>query len=394
MKRLLFATFLLVSCAGPSQTEWTTVRTGDLVLGIDFTGTLRSADTVLLGPPAIENFWNYNVTFLAPEGSDVVEGDKVLGFDVQELRQRLAQKKNEADSRAKELEKKLTSTMMARRDEELGIAEAEAAVRRSRMAASGSPDLTASVELKASQLDLQLAEASLEAERAKVAAASKRDDAEIATLERTLARARERVGEIESDIEKMNVRAPRAGAVLYAGGGRGREKVKVGDRLWRGRKPVEVVALDDIHADGEVDEMDGSRITVGQPVKLRLDAHPDVELTGHVEEVLKSVKRRSREDPRKVVRVTVSLSPTDAVQLRPGMRFRGTIETDRIEETLLVDAGAVFLGPEGARVWRQKVGGAEVVAVELGARNGTDVQVAKGLSEGDRISRSELGDGE
>ena len=132
MKRLLFATFLLVSCAGPSQTEWTTVRTGDLVLGIDFTGTLRSADTVLLGPPAIENFWNYNVTFLAPEGSDVVEGDKVLGFDVQELRQRLAQKKNEADSRAKELEKKLTSTMMARRDEELGIAEAEAAAEASR----------------------------------------------------------------------------------------------------------------------------------------------------------------------------------------------------------------------------------------------------------------------
>ena len=82
------------------------------------------------------------------------------------------------------------------------------------------------------------------------------------------------------------------------------------------------------------------------------------------------------------------------MQLRPGMRFRGTIETDRIEEALLVDSDAVFLGPEGARVWRQKGGGAEVVAVELGARNGTDVQVAKGLSEGDRVSRSALGDGE
>ena len=37
MKRLLLATFLLVSCAGPPQTEWTTVRTGDLVMGIDVT---------------------------------------------------------------------------------------------------------------------------------------------------------------------------------------------------------------------------------------------------------------------------------------------------------------------------------------------------------------------
>ncbi|MCO4771814.1 MAG: HlyD family efflux transporter periplasmic adaptor subunit [Deltaproteobacteria bacterium] len=392
MRILFLLLALLAGCSGAPATEWTTVRTGDLVLGVDVTGTLRSADTVLIGPPAIENFWNFNVTYLAPEGSDVVEGDKVLGFDVQELRQRLAQKTNEADSWAKELEKKLTSTTMARRDEELRIAEAEAAVRRATMAASGSPDLTASVELQASRLDLQLAEAALEAELSKVSAATRRDAAEIETVERTLSRARERVSELERDIERMMVKAPRPGAVLYAGGGRDREKVKIGDRLWRGRKPLEIVALDDIHADGEVDEMDGSRIAVGQPVKLRLDANPDVELTGEVASVLKSVKRRSREDPRKVVRVTVTLTPNDAVQLRPGMRFRGTIETERIAQTLLVEADAVFLGPEGARAWRQTGRGAEPVTVELGARNGTDVQLVKGLAEGDRVSRSELGD--
>lgn len=371
------------------DTEWTLVRQGDLVLGVEVSGTLRSADTVLLGPPAIEQVWNFNITWLAPEGEDVAVGDKVLAFDVQELRQRLASQQNAAASSAKELEKKLSATKMARRDEELNLAEAEAAVRRATMQVTGSPDLVASVTLRSAQLDLRLAEAALSAERRKAAAAIRRDEAEIDTFEGILGRARDEVAELEIDIGRMTVKAPRAGAVLYSAR-RGGEKPKVGDRLWRALKPVQIVALDDLYADGEVDEMDGSRIAEGQAVKLRLDAHPDIELTGLVDSVLQSVQRRSRDDPRKVMRVQVSLIPTDAVQLRPGMRFRGMIETDRLEGELLVSADSVFLGPDGARVWRQRGGGAEAIPVVVGARNRTDVQLLEGLHEGDRVSRSEL----
>lgn len=381
-------------CGGtPADTEWTPVRRGDLVLGVDVTGTLRSADTVLVGPPNVQHIWNFNITFLAPEGSDVAIGDKVLAFDAQELTQRLARKKNKADSSAKELEKKLTSTNMARRDEELKLAEAEAAVRRARTQVSASPDLVASVEMRSAELDLELAEAALAAEVRKTSAKIRRDGAEIETLDGTFRRAATRVSELDADIERMQIKATRAGAVLYVSR-RGGDKPKVGDQLWRARKALEIVALDDIDAEGEVDEMDGSRIAVGQPVKLRLDAHPDVELIGSVGSVLQSVQRRSRDDPRKVVRVQISLAPTETVQLRPGMRFRGTIETGRHEDVLLVANDAIFLGPQGALAWRQKGSGAESVPVELGARNGTDVQVLEGLDEGDRLSRSDLGGGD
>ncbi len=373
------------------DTEWTLVRRGDLVLGVDVTGTLKSADTALLGPPGVQHLWNFNITFLAPEGSDVEIGDKVLAFDAQELTQRLAKKKNEADSSAKELEKKLTSTTMARRDEELRLAEAEAAVRRAAMQVSTSPDLVAGVVMQTAQLDLELAEAARSSERRKTEAAVRRDNAEIETLDGTHQRARARVEELQADIGRMSVEAPRAGAVLYVAR-RGREKPKVGDRMWRARKALEIVALDSIHAEGEVDEMDASRIAVGQPVKLRLDAHPDVELVGAVESVFKSVQRRSREDPRKIVQLQVTLEPTETVQLRPGMRFRGTVETGRLEDVLLVATDAIFLGPDGARVWRQRGTGAEAVTIGIGARNRTDVQVLSGLEAGDRLSRSELGE--
>ncbi len=391
---LALASLLALSgCAGaPADTEWTPVRRGDLVLGVDVTGTLRSADTVLVGPPNVQHIWNFNITFLAPEGIDVAVGDKVLAFDAQELTQELASKRNEADSSAQELEKKLRATNMARRDEELRLAEAEAAVRRARMQIGGSEDLVASVTLQAARLDLELAEAALSSERRKVAAAIRRDDAEIETLDGIFRRAEARVTELGEDIERMEVKATRAGAVLYVAN-RGREKPKVGDRLWRARKALEIVALDDIDAEGEVDEMDGSRVVVGQPVKLRLDAHPDVELLGSVDSVLQSVQRRSREDPRKVVRVQIALEPDQAVQLRPGMRFRGTIETGRHSDVLLVANDAIFASASGARVFRQRRSGAEAVPVVLGARNRTDVQIVDGLQEGDRLSRSDLSGG-
>jgi multidrug resistance efflux pump len=367
--------------------DWALVRRGDLVLGVDVTGSLKSADTIQLGPPGLQEMWQFSITFLAPEGSEVVAGERVLAFDPKSLTKRLAAKRNEAARSAKELEKKLTATTMARRDEQLRLAEAEAAVRRARMQVSTSPELVASVELRSSRLDLQLAEAELEAERRKSVASLARDAAEVGALEGTLRRAEARVDELNADIERMSVTAPRAGALLHVAR-HGRDKPKVGDSLWRGRKVVEVVALDDLHGDGEVDEMDGSRIEVGQPVKLRLDAHPDVQLKGEVESVLQSVQRRSRDDPRKVVRVRITVSPTQTVQLRPGMRFRGTIETGRLEHVLLVASDAVFLGSGGAVVWRQRARGAESVAVRLGARNGTDVQLLGGVGEGDRLSRT------
>lgn len=382
----LIACVLLAGCGGPGSVgDWSTVRRGDLVRTVDVSGSLKSTDSVLLGPPTVRSVWNYTITFLATEGEDVEEGDKVLAFDVKELRQRLLSEQNTAKSKAKELEKKLTSTTMARRDEELKLAEVEAEVRRARMPASASPDLVASVGLRTAQLDLQLAEAKLASETRKAAGAARRDAAELESMRAELDRANRRVADLQADIERMTVKAPRAGAVLLSAR-RGRDKPKVGDRLWRALKPVAIVALDDLFGDGEVDEMDASRIAVGQPVKLKLDAHPDAQLTGTVEVVRRSVQRRSREDPRKVVRVEVSVDPTETVSLRPGMRFRGGIEIERIEEAILVPLEAVFAGPDGPFVWLESGLRAEPVTVTLGARNTRDVVVLSGLDAGDRVA--------
>jgi hypothetical protein len=160
--------------------------------------------------------------------------------------------------------------------------------------------------------------------------------------------------------------------------------------VWWGEKLLEIAALDQMTARGEIDEVDVSRVAVGQKVTLRLEAHSDTEHTGTVESLGSIVERRAPEDPLRVVRLVIGLDQTEPVRMRPGMRFRGNIEAERIPELLLMPMDAVSLtdGVPVARV--QTATGAHVARLTLGRRNQSQVEVLSGISEGDRVARQDF----
>jgi hypothetical protein len=92
--------------------------------------------------------------------------------------------------------------------------------------------------------------------------------------------------------------------------------------------------------------------------------------------------------PLKVVRLDLAFDEADVQRMRPGMRFRGTIETERLSDVLMIPAHAVFPSPEGPVVYRRTVLGWEKVAVRLGLRNQGSVQLLEGIEEGDVIAET------
>ena len=104
-----------------------------------------------------------------------------------------------------------------------------------------------------------------------------------------------------------------------------------------------------------------SRVALGQPVTLRLDALPDVQLEGKVEAIAKSVEAKSNTNPSKVVKLKIAIDPTK-VPLRPGMRFRGEVATERLPKVVQVPSEAVFVTPAGPVAFRQHGSGVERVA--------------------------------
>lgn len=369
--------------------EWVEVVREDLVVGVEVSGTLSAVRSVSIGPPSVPEVWDYKIAFMAPEGAQVQEGQPVLGFDASTLEQRLFEKVAERDSAEKELEKTRTNLDKTLRDLELQLAEAEARQRRASLKVDVPEDLVASKELAESRAELDLARLEIASLKERLRLQKQQARAEIETLRRRRDRAAARVAESRAAIERMTIKAPKAGTIIYVTD-HGGEKGKVGDSVWRGRQVLEIPDLRSMRAEGEVSEADAGRIRVGQPVSLRLDAHPDVVFTGKVAAIRGAVQQR-RGSGRKVVRVDVALDGTDPQRMRPGMRFAGTVEVERVAGALVVPLDAVFQRDDGPVVYRRGPWGAEAVEPSLGRRNDRLAEVVGGLSPGDRVSRRDLG---
>jgi hypothetical protein len=183
----------------------------------------------------------------------------------------------------------------------------------------------------------------------------------------------------------MEVKAPRAGTIVYPTGWNG-EKHKVGDSVWRMADIMQIVGLGKMIGDGKVDEVDIARVAENMPVSLRLDALPDVQLHGSVKSIAKSVGPKSRNDPSKIVKLKVAIDAT-TVPLRPGMRFRGEVETEKVPGVVVVPSECVFVAADGPVAYRDHGGTLERVKLVLGKRSTSAVEVKSGLAPGDQVSR-------
>jgi HlyD family secretion protein len=375
---------------GRGDGDWVEAKVGDVPLSVEVTGTLKAVESDLLGPPQVEGVWEFKIAFLAPDGGKVRKGQPVLGFDASTLQRDLESKVAERDTAAKEAEKKERELALAEHDDALALAEAEARLRRARMQVERPDELVASKELEKARLDLELAESEVAHVTASVAAKRRVAASELAALRSTRERAAARVAEITGAIERMTVKAGRDGTLVHIADWRG-DKRKAGDTVWRADKVVEVPDLRAMAGKGEVDEADAGKLAAGQPIRLRLDAHPDIEYPGTVAAVARSAERRSWQNPLKIVRVDITLAATDEARMRPGMRFRGQVEYERRRGVVLVPVDAVFPTPAGPVVYRRTLAGTAATPVRTGARNDEAVEIVSGLAAGDLVSRRDLG---
>lgn len=376
----------IVASAGGGRDDWVAVSRGSLRIAVELTGTLRSQDSASVSPPQVNGVWEYKIAWLGPEGSVVQIGQPVVRFDTAELERKLEQKVAERDQAASEIAKRRADEATRRADSELALAEARAALRKGDLKLAVPGDLIASSELQVARLEASLAAdhvAHLEREEA---AATRAAQAELAMLEETQRRAAARVGEIQRAIADMQVTAPREGTFILATNWRD-EKKKAGDSCWRGELIAEIADLTRMMAVGEVEEADAGRLAAGQAVSLVLDAHPNAKFAGRVAAVGSTVQQRTWRDPLKVVKLEIELERTDPERMRPGMRFRGQVEIERIDDVVTLPTDLVTVTDAGPMVRRRTLTGSEPVPVVLGRRGLEAVEVIDGLEVGDRVKR-------
>jgi HlyD family secretion protein len=373
---------------GPQAPETVRARKDELVLTAEVDGELQAVRSVDIGPPVVREMWEFKISFLAPESTAVKQGQTLIGFDASPLQRQLEEKRAEHEEAVKKIERKEVELLGQRRDLELQLAEAVSRLEKARLKNDVPENLRSRNEVEATRLELKNAEQEQANLSARIKAIAASQEASLRALISQRDRAKARVAELEQAIESMTLKAPQDGIVIYKTNWRD-EKKKIGDTCWFGEKLMQLPDLGEMRADGDIDESDGGSVREGQAVTLRLEALPDKDFSGKVTKIARAVRRKSGRVPNKVFRVQLALDKSDPA-MRPAMRFRGEIETERVKGVLVVPREAVFLRPSGPVVWTRGLAGFHEVKVGLGRHNRRFVEVREGVREGDVLSSVDL----
>ncbi len=261
--------------------EWVEVEKGDLVLGIEVTGALEAVDSNRLGPPMIRDMWRFRISMMAPEGSEVKKGQPVLAFDPSQLQKTLEMKTAERDSARKQIEKARADLAIRKEQEELALAQAEAAMKKAALKLEAPLEVQKGGlnERKQIQLEHDLARTETYHRKERLTSFAGAARLEIEMLTAREARAAAIVEETQEKIRKLTVRAPRDGTVVYLD--------ELARRKEEGRRrpasdgdALEIPDLRSMIARGEVDEADagGSGEPAGHAATRR---PPGRRVSGH-----------------------------------------------------------------------------------------------------------------
>jgi len=351
-------------------------------------GELRAVRSVSLTTPRSEG-GRQQVRWLAEDGAEVKQGDRVAELDPTNLIQRLEERRlrlREAELTRESLERSSAAEADRRR---AAVEKAEVEDEKSKLEASVPLEYRDPRDRLALQAKWQQTRAALEKVRLDQEAYAISSQADVTAARAAEEKARRELDTTERGLSSMSILAPRDGIFLVGmnfnqWGPDGPRKLQPGDNVWPGFPLGTIPDPTDMEVQAALAESDHGRIAAGMPARCILDTYPDRVFDGRVREV-GSVAAEAFQNggfsSRAGFPVRVALARTDRL-MRPGLSVRIEVVRGSWTKALSVPRGAVRFERDGPVVRK----GGELVRVRLRTCTPTECVVESGLSESDRVA--------
>lgn len=356
----------------------------NISLSIKSTGELTSSQTLKLGPPVIKNTWRHKLSYLIEEGTWVNKGQKVMAFDSQEQIARLRDLRNSLEAEKKKLQSDALNSEQNLESLKLDLAETKMEMEKAELKARYTDNLMTKIEVKKLKIDYQIARKALEFGEFRNANQRAQAKVDMEITEAEIKRLQAEVTEMEEAIQDMEVKAPKGGIVVYVPNNDG-EKPAEGDQVSLIQKVVELPNLETMIIETTIPEQVISRVRLGQPVKIVIDAIPERTFTGEVASLGQIVRVKSREEPSMVFDAVIKILDPDIEVMRPGMAARLEIIDRELKKAISLPASAVIYENDKTYVRVNSVLGTQRRAVTLAGRQPGTVIISDGVSAGDEI---------
>lgn len=362
------------------------VKRDNLRIEVTVSGELEAKNSVnVQGPFGLRNanIWQVKIDDLVPEGTEVKKGGYVARLDNSELGEKIRSEQLELDESLNKYEQTKIDTAIELRQQRDKLVNLAYDVEQRQL------------ELEQSQFEppATIKQAELELEKAKRALKQAENEYKLQKSKATsqMAQATAKLKDDQGDmavLEELSkqfvINAPENGMVIYRRDWDGR-KITKGSTI--GAWDPTVATLPDLSSmisKTYVNEVDISRIRVGQQVDIGLDAFPEKRLTGKVTKVANIGEQKPNSDA-KVFEVSIEVNESDTT-LRPAMTTSNMIITDYLENVLIVPLEAIHSQGDSLTYVFKKNGLVTVKQEIVLGKKGVDMAVvSQGLEENDIV---------
>jgi len=378
----LFACVLLFGCGDEVVTERVKQETVEVFVAAS--GELESRQVSVIAPPSVRSMWQYQIKHLVPENTKVSKGQMVVSFDDKKVSERLVEKQAELERAQQELENKQLKEVETEEELILKVAQMQMEFEKAKRKAEIIDNSRSEIDRKKAQIDFTIAENDLALAKKQLIYQQETKDLNIKLAEGKVARLTSEVNAFLSDIDKLKVKAPRDGMVIYKTNWEG-EKPAVGETVQFGQGVMEIAVLEEMQLTAQVSEAESGKVAVGQAVKVYLGTAQEQIYHGRVQSLGKVFRDKSHQDKRRIFDVIVEFDETDIEVMRPGMTARVEVITETLDDVLTISQQAVKNAGGENIVVKSTLTANKNEVISISHVLGSKVVVDKGLAAGDEV---------
>lgn len=359
------------------------VSSGQFIIDVTTTGELeaRSSENIM-GPNtmALRNarLWQLIIEDIVPDGTVVDSGEWVATLDRSDLQNKIKDQELEVEKLQTQYVKTQLDTSMTLRNARDELVNLEYSLEEKQIVMDQSiyepPATQRQVKIDYDKtkrtLDQSIENYVLKYQKAK---------AEMKEVSANLTKAQRKMNEFVSLMSDFTIKAPKSGMVNYKKNWEGK-KQGVGAQFSTWENVVATLPnLSAMNSKTFVNEIDISKVNVGQKTEIEVDAFPGKVFTGRVVEVA-NIGEQLQNSNAKVFEVLIQIDGYDSI-LRPSMTTKNRIITEVIEDALFIPIESVQSDDSINYVFKNS----RKHQVIPGKSNENNILVLEGLEEGDEI---------
>lgn len=362
------------------------VKKGTFPIEVTTTGELiaKSSDKIY-GPPALRQvqIWQVKIQDIIPDGTVVDSGQYVASLDKTEISTKIKDEETNLEKFQTQLTKTTLDTSLdlrSARDElinlKYGLEEKKITLEQSKY----EPPAT----IRQVQIDLEKAQRTYEQAQKNYKLRYEKATANMQEVTASFTQAQRKLKDLQDVLKQFTITAPKKGMLIYRRNWDG-NKLGIGATLnvWE-NIVAELPDLSSMISRTYVNEIDISKVKVGQPVKIGIDAFPEKKFTGKVTEVA-NIGEQQQNSNAKVFEVKIIINEFDSI-LRPAMTSKNTIVTAQIDNALSIPIETIFSNDSTSFVYKKDGGSILKQQVIVGQSNENEMIVKEGLKENDEVS--------